>query len=239
MKHVVTNYSGTTEILKFPDHYVAVSVMVSDSGVIANADGKKIVPKGTVVGGISASVLADATQKVTKKNTVSVAATKTLEPVGEDNDLTITAVSVGIAGNAIKVELRDPAGNSKALAVSIEGTTIVASLATDGTGAITSTAAEVRDAINAHLLAKQLVVASLPGTQTGAGVVTAIAATALAGGTAGTALGAEGVLLNDVDVTYGAHPGAMVVHGYVNSGKLPEAVSAEAKAALKGITFLQ
>lgn len=50
-KFVQTTYGNKKEILKFPDHYVNLAVTVSDSGVSANADGKKIVPAGTIIGG--------------------------------------------------------------------------------------------------------------------------------------------------------------------------------------------
>jgi len=52
MKYVETvRTNGKKEILKFPDHYVAMPVTVSDTGVTANAEGKKIVPAGTIIGG--------------------------------------------------------------------------------------------------------------------------------------------------------------------------------------------
>lgn len=238
MKFNVTSYSGTSEILKFPDDYVALAVMVDDTDVAAGSDGKKIVPKGTVVGGATASVLADTTQKVQKKNTASVAASLDTGVVANNNAITWTAKKAGTPGNAIKVQLLDPAGNDKALAVSISGDTVVVSLATSAAGAITSTAAQVIAAVNAHLVAKDLVSVANKGTSTGAGVVAAVAATALAGGTAGSALSAEGVLLNDVDVTNGPAPGAMVIAGYLAKGKLPEAPAAEAVAALPLIKFI-
>lgn len=50
-KFVVTNYSNTKEILKYPDHHVSTTVTVDDTGINANSDGKKIVPAGTIVGG--------------------------------------------------------------------------------------------------------------------------------------------------------------------------------------------
>jgi len=49
-KFVVNDYGNKKEILKFPDHYVAVAVTVDDKGVVAE-NGKKIVPAGTIVGG--------------------------------------------------------------------------------------------------------------------------------------------------------------------------------------------
>lgn len=50
---------------------------------------------------------------------------------------------------------------------------------------------------------------------------------------------AEAVLLNDVDVTYGAAPGAAVLHGFINLNRLPEAPVAAAVTALAGrVMFL-
>ena len=49
-KFVETVYTNTKSIVKFPDHYVNLAVTVSDAGVVANADGKKVVPAGTILG---------------------------------------------------------------------------------------------------------------------------------------------------------------------------------------------
>lgn len=49
---------------------------------------------------------------------------------------------------------------------------------------------------------------------------------------------AEGVLFDDVDVTYGPAPGALLIHGFVDLAKLPEAPDADAVTALKQITFI-
>lgn len=48
---------------------------------------------------------------------------------------------------------------------------------------------------------------------------------------------AKGLVFQDVDVTDGDQNAALLVHGFVNSAKLPEAVSNEAKKVLKQITF--
>ena len=117
-KFVETKFTNKKEILKFPDHYVNLAVTVSDAGVSANADGKKIVPAGTILGG---GFLAD----------------------------------------------------ESVLAVKTNGA------------------------------------------------------------------GAEGVLFNDTDVTYGPAPGGALIHGFVDLDKLPEAPAAEAVTALKQITFLK
>ncbi|GJM72996.1 hypothetical protein HMSSN036_52120 [Paenibacillus macerans] len=48
---------------------------------------------------------------------------------------------------------------------------------------------------------------------------------------------AKGILLNDVDVTSGPQPGALLVEGYILEKRLPTAPSEEAKTALKEIKF--
>jgi len=66
-----TSYSNTKQIL-LCDHKVAINVLVSDSGIVANSDGKKIVPAGTIVGGSTKPVLANRGEPVVKKNTQGV-----------------------------------------------------------------------------------------------------------------------------------------------------------------------
>lgn len=58
MKFSVTNAETAKDILYLLDDYTAIAVNVSDDGVTAGTDGKKIVPAGTVIGG----VLEDPTQ---------------------------------------------------------------------------------------------------------------------------------------------------------------------------------
>ena len=53
-----TSYGAAKDILYLLDDYTAITVNVSATGVTAGADGKKIVPAGTVIGG----VLEDPTQ---------------------------------------------------------------------------------------------------------------------------------------------------------------------------------
>lgn len=117
MKFTVTQYGNKKEILKFPDHYVTLAITVDDTGVVANEEGKKIVPAGTILGG-------------------------------------------GIIQDQSKLAIK----------------------ANDAT--------------------------------------------------------AEGVLFNDTDVTYGPASGALLIHGFIDSSKLPEVPSAEAKETLKQITFI-
>ena len=131
-KYIEREYINKKEILKFPDHYVAMAVLVDDTGIIANSDGKKIVPAGTIVGGVGGSTIKDDTKKVAKKN-----------------------------------------------------------------------------------------------TQGGAT------------GSAGAGVDAEGVLMWDVDVTYGSASGSMILHGYINVSKIPEAPCADAEKSLSQIKFIK
>lgn len=114
-------------------------------------------------------------------------ATANVNPTGDDNSLTITAREYGTGGNAITVTYVDPGANDAALSVAVYDKSIVVSLATGGGGAITSTAAQVKAAIEAHQPAHELVSVAIHTADSGvaddgSGVVTAMASTALSGG---------------------------------------------------------
>lgn len=121
-KFLVTDYGNMSEILKFPDHYVALAVTVSDEGVEVNEDGKKIVPAGTILGGKDGSILAKDDVLAVKNN---------------------------------------------------------------------------------------------------------------------EALGAEGVLFRDTDVTYGPASGAMIIHGFIDANKLPEPPAEGVEDTLRQIHFIK
>ena len=48
---------------------------------------------------------------------------------------------------------------------------------------------------------------------------------------------AIGLVFNDVDVTEGKQPGAVMYEGWVLAARLPETISAEDKATMPGIKF--
>lgn len=113
---------------------------------------------------------------------VNVPAAKTFDSEAKaaltNQSLTYTAVNAGTAGNSITVALVDPPGNNVALSVAVVASAITVTLATDGSSVITSTGDEVKALINADIVANLLVVV----TGSNASPVTALAATALAGG---------------------------------------------------------
>jgi len=90
-----------------------------------------------------------------------------------NNLFRVTADDPGAAGNGITVHLRDPGAASQALAVVVNGNDIVVNLATDAGSVVTSTAAQVRTALDASAAAAALISTALEGTSTGAGVVVA------------------------------------------------------------------
>ena len=112
----------------------------------------------------------------------AAAASTSTGVVASNNAITYTAKQVGQAGNTITVAQVNPGTNNAALAVTVNGEQITVSLATDGTGTVTTTAAQVIAAVAANGPASALVAAANQGASTGAGVVPAVAQTALAGG---------------------------------------------------------
>ncbi len=109
-------------------------------------------------------------------------ATLSTNLVGDNNDLKFTSKLKGHFGNTIKIAYVDPAAADAKIGVSVSGTTITVSLATDANKAITSTAANVKAAIEAVPAAAALVSVANVAANSGAGVVAAMAATALANG---------------------------------------------------------
>lgn len=100
---------------------------------------------------------------------------------GTNNDLTYTAVTRGVAGNAITVAYVDPGGVTSTLSVAVVGSAITVTLGRAGS-AIVSTAAQVRTAVLANAAAAALVGVVNTGGNDGTGVVTALAPTNLATG---------------------------------------------------------
>lgn len=115
-------------------------------------------------------------------STPDVKATLLTGVVASNNALTFTSKLVGAAGNAISVKLLNPNANNASLSVDVSGKAITVNLATGAGGALTSTAAQVKAAIEASTAANALVGVANTSTSTGAGTVTAVAQTYLAGG---------------------------------------------------------
>jgi hypothetical protein len=208
--------------------YVTGGITI-DSSEITAVEGVKEVKAGTVMGKQNNGLYIPVTDKVAAKLVTGI--------VGSNNAILWTAKVPGAAGETIKVQLLDPSANSQDLAVSVVGDTVVASLKTGSGGAIESTAAQVIAAVNAHLVAKTLVIAANSGASTGAGVVAAVAATALDNG-ADWNVTPSCILAEDVDVTDGDTAASAVDHARLLSARLPATIAPEVLAVLPGITLV-
>lgn len=100
---------------------------------------------------------------------------------GTNNDLVYTAIRRGQWGNAINVAYIDPGGTTATLAVTVEGFKISVSLGR-AASAINTTAAALAAAIQANADASQLVTIANASANDGTGLVIALAATFLSGG---------------------------------------------------------
>lgn len=96
--------------------------------------------------------------------------------------IVFTAILPGTSGNDISVVLADPAGNNQALGAAFAANTLTISLATDGAGAITSTLNDIVAKVNGEGGHAYKVRAALAAGANGADVATAVASTALTGG---------------------------------------------------------
>lgn len=114
----------------------------------------------------------------------AAAAAYTTSLTGSNNDLVFTAKSTGAPGNGISIIYNDP-GADNVLGIIVTGLEIQVDLATNSGGAITSTAADIKAAIDGDTDASALVSVANKTGDTGAGVVTAMSAEFLVGGSSG------------------------------------------------------
>jgi hypothetical protein len=224
----IESFGPSSVILATANNYDTKDVVVSDIGVAKDENGKKIVRAGTIVGGISGSVMANQYIHVARHGNAVLETT--LE--GTNNDLLYMAKTA----NATTIRYVDPGAPNAALAVSVTSYAVTVSLATDADGAIVSTANDVKAAVNAHAGASAVIEARSVSSDTGEGVVTAMPVTALSSPSGVSA--PEGVLFNDVNVTDGPRHGAMLYMGSVEVNRLPVAPTAAQIAALPRISFM-
>lgn len=198
----LSNFAACTLRLGFRGFYVDVVLAGTenntaiDTAVTAALESLATVGAGNVTVGVTgttdraiaitfAAVLAKQAVpavSATVSGGAAVAATLSTNLTGSNNDLKFDAVTPGTAGNSITIAYVDPAGNDAELSVVVVSNAITVNLATGVAGAITSTAEEIADAIAASVPAAALVTAVNKAGNDGTGVVTAMAATPLAGG---------------------------------------------------------
>jgi len=115
-----------------------------------------------------------------------VTATLTTVVTGGNNDLVYTAKTPGAVGNSVTITYVNPAPLPDApLSVSVSGSAITVNLATDGLGAVTTTASAIITAIQGSVDASALVAVANAASNNGSGVVDDLTPTSLSGGVNG------------------------------------------------------
>jgi hypothetical protein len=116
-----------------------------------------------------------------------VLATLNIDPAGDENALDFTSAIWGTAGNDTTIEYLDPGDINQTISVDVTASAIVVSLATEGAGTITTTAAELITAYELVSAATDLATVAIDASDTGgaddgSGVVTAMAEASFTGG---------------------------------------------------------
>lgn len=225
---------GRADILLYTANYAARPVIIDDTGVAADAKGRKIVPAGTFLGGF----FERPNEAAIKIGVSSVKASYKTSFSGGDNNVCFVSKLLGAEGNAISIAYVDPGINNAELSIVTAGKAITVHLETNGAGAIVSKAKDIADAVNADALANDLVYAKVIGS-TGNGVVTALAQTNLASGKDGANGTPDGVLRHAVDVTHGEATGTAVIAGFIDLDRLPDVPTDAIKASLPTIKFMR
>ncbi len=159
---------------------------------ISGAQGKQVLFLGgsSTVANIRDAVnsVTDVTGVAATINSAAVAATTTMNSTNANADVTFTdaraTAGTGVFTQGVEVVFADPGANSQPLSVAVtdDGANklITVSLATDGSGAITSTANDIKTAVDGNTTAAALVSTAVEGD--GTGVAEAIAQQTLSGG---------------------------------------------------------
>ena len=228
-KGSVTEYfRAQGEIFALSDPKATISVVVSDEGVMPDENNKKTVLAGTIVGGIGGQVLKDQSLMVAANGPATY---RTALP-GDNNDLIFIAIATG----TVTVAYTNPGAPSTALSAAVAGTDVTVTLGTDADGAVISTANDVMNVVNGTSAVAAVIHAeNIPG-EPGTGIVAAMTRATLTSNT--NVAQAEGVLVNDVDVTYGPEPGAMAIHGFIEITRIPVPPTAAQEASMKLLQFI-
>ena len=124
-------------------------------------------------------------QIICRENNGAESAILTTALTGNNNDLVFTSVAKNETANGITIKYTDPYNNNHALSISVSGQDINVTLATNSSGTITTTATQLKTAIDANSPAHSLVTVANASGNDGSGVVAAMAKTNLKGGTTG------------------------------------------------------
>lgn len=233
-------YTPADDILYVADHKVSIPVMISNTGIEANSDGKKIVPAGTILGGALADVSAGA-----------VAADGAVAAEGillNDVDVTDGAEVGALLVQGVVDVSKLPVAPTIAQMEQLKQITFVGGEAADSvndvdfmiskSGFVAVPIKVSATGVEANAAGKKIVSA---GKVLGAALANdngAVAASTAATDNSNNPTPAEGILLYDVDVTDGKADGMLLVQGVVDASELPAAVNAYQRGTMPGIVFV-
>lgn len=175
---------------------------------------------------VVASPNAIGAEKVITVNLATSAAVKATKQLG---GITYTAKTAGVDGNSITVA-HVTAGNNTPLSIVVTDTAIVVNLATGGTGTATSKVSHILDLLRDGAPAASALVSGVPTTAYTA-TATAVAATPLAGGSAGGVITSTAA---QVKAAVNAHPYASTLVSVEDESTGTGIVNATAATALAG-----
>lgn len=241
MKFSVTNAETAKDILYLLDDYTAIAVNVSDEGVTAGTDGRKIVPAGTVIGG----VLEDPTQGAVAADGVEVEAEGVLyhDVDVTDGDALGTMIVRGVI-DATKLPVAITSAQKEQLKnIIFVGADVSDSVAdidwlVSKTGYTTVPIKVSNTGVEANAAGIKIVSA---GTVLGAALANdngAVTASTAATDNSNNPTPAEGILLYDVDVTDGKSNGVLLIAGIVDEEELGHAVNTYQRGTMPNIVFV-
>ena len=232
-------YVNVDQILFYTDPQVSVSILASNSGVEADANGKKILKAGTpMAGNLEARGTAFTEAATTDSGTKGVYTVQITTAAAVGDKITIEGEAYECAA-AEDVAAKKFAGANAAAQV----TSLLKMVVTDDF--VVSATSGATDKITfTQKVAETGNSPSASVTQAAEGTMAISSATVTSGSTGTVSSDAVGVLLHEVDVTAGNENATLLIFGFVDLNKVPTAaknkIDSSAKAALSGkVTFLK
>lgn len=231
-------------LVLYQDGYVARPVTVDKatiSDLQPNEAGKYIIPQGTLLTGVSGSLLENPQQKAVQAQVSATKATVTI-----NSAVVVTAKESGDVAYKFALVKDTKATSSATISVPSGSISYDASqkkftvtLAVNKSGTVLTTYGDVVALINNDTIANTYVSAELDSGVKGTQVadVTSADATTSAGGDESVTGLIDGILVHSIDVTAGETAAAMMIAGYVNVDNMPFVPSTAVKAKLPHIVF--
>lgn len=232
-------FVNVDQILFNTEPQVSVGILAANTGIDADANGKKILKAGTpMAGSLEARGTAFTKAATTDSGTKGVYTVQITTAAAVGDKITIEGTAYECAAAEDVAAKKFAGANAAAQVTSLLKMVecddfIVAAVsgATDKIG-FTQKVAETGNSPSASV------------TQTTEGTMAITSATVTAGSTGTVSSDAVGVLLHEVDVTAGNENATLLIFGFVDLNKVPSGalalIDSATKAALKGgVTFLK